>query len=109
MDVDNLVYSTFAKKFNETYVGLNERQKSLLKAFLTSTDQNNLEMKIYLDEELERIKEEIKQSQELEVFPEQKQEILNLIGTYSEKELDSEDLTKILKIQQLVEEAKDND
>ena len=107
--VDNLVYSTFAKKFNETYVGLNERQKSLLKAFLTSTDQNNLEMKIYLDEELERIKEEIKQSQELEVFPEQKQEILNLIGTYSEKELDSEDLTKILKIQQLVEEAKDND
>ena len=106
--IDDIVYKTFTKKFNETYGSLNERQKMLLKTYLNSDGNDSLEMKIFLDEELQNLKEEVKNSVELEVFPEQKRDILNLIETYSQKEIADDDLKKILKIQQLVEESKED-
>ncbi len=107
--IDDVVYRSFAKSFNETYDSLHERQKKLLKCYLGYLGNDDLEMKIYLDEELGNLKSEIENSQELEIFPEQKSEMLELIESYSKKELSDEELKKILKIQQLIEESKNND
>ena len=107
--IDDVAYRSFTKTFNKTYGSLYERQKDLLKCYLGYVGSDDLEMKIYLDEELESLKSEITISEELEIFPEQKQEILALIESYSERNLCDDDLKKILKIQQLVEESKEND
>ena len=107
--IDNIVYKSFTKNFNETYGCLKERQKKLLRAYLSAAGDDNLEMKIFLDEELQNLQEEVKKSAELEVFPEQKAEILSLLETYSEKDIVDDDLKKILKIQQLIEESKEDD
>ena len=65
-------------------------------------------MKVYLDDEISNIKEELKNSTELEIFPEQKKELLNLVDSFSKKEIGQQELTKILKIQQLLEESREN-
>lgn len=103
--IDDVVYKTFTKNFNDTYETLNERQKTLLKTYIGSVG-DDLEMKIFLDEELETLRAEISESVELEVFPEKKEEILGLLETFGQKDIDQQDLTKIMKIQQLVEETK---
>ena len=105
--IDNIVYSSFINKFNKQYEFLSERQKSLLKAYITSIG-DELEMKIFMDEELGRLKEEIMKSGELEIFPDQKTELIELIESYSEKDMCDSDLVKILKIQQLLEESKED-
>jgi hypothetical protein len=105
--IDNIVYKSFIEKFNKQYSSLTESQKALLKTYIASIG-DDLEMKIFMDEELERLKEGIANSEELEVFPEQKKELIDLIGTYSQKDMSDEDLIKVLKIQQLLEESKEN-
>ena len=65
-------------------------------------------MKIFIDEELQRLKEELKSSEELEIFPDQKKELIDLIESYSKKEMSDKDLVKVLKIQQLLEESKED-
>ncbi len=107
--IDNIVYKTFVEKFNNSYGALSERQQGLLKAYVASPDATSVEMKIYLDEEIGQLKEELSSSEELEIFPEQKQEILNLLETYSDREITSDDLKTILKIQELIEESKKDD
>ena len=106
--IDGVVYKTFTKKFNDTYEELNERQKILLKTYIGSVG-GDLEMKIFIDEELDTLRAEILESTELEIFPEKKEEILNLLETFSQKDIDQQDLVKIMKIQQLVEECKKDD
>ena len=106
--IDNIVYESFTKRFNESYGDLNDRQKNLLQAYIASTGNDDLEMKLYLDDEICNIKEELTNSVELEVFPEKKQELLDLVESFSEKEIGQKELTKILKIQQLLEESKED-
>jgi len=88
---------------------LNERQRKLLGVYLNSTTNDDLEMKIYLDEELGSLKKEITSSEVLEIFPEQKTEILDLIESFSNKEIDVSLLKSIIKIQELIEESKKDD
>jgi len=106
--IDNIVYKTFVNNFNKQYENLSENQKTLLKNYLNSID-NDLEMKIYLDEEIGRLKTEISASEELEVFPEQKIKILNLLEDFAKKEVKEEELKTIMKIQHLLEESQKND
>ena len=103
--IDDIVYRSFIEKFNKQYHSLSENQKTLLKTYIASAG-DDLEMKIFIDEELQRLKEALKSSEELEIFPEQKKELIDLIETYSKKEMSDEDLVKVLKIQQLLEESK---
>ena len=105
--IDDIVYRSFIEKFNKQYGFLSESQKTLLKTYIASVG-DDLEMKIFIDEELTRLKQEIISSDELEVFPEQKKELIDLLESYSEKEMADEDLIKVLKIQQLLEESKDD-
>ena len=102
------MYKTFVNNFNKQYENLSENQKTLLKNYLNSVG-DDLEMKIYLDEEIGRLKTEISASEELEVFPEQKIKILNLLEDFAKKEVKEEELKKIMKIQHLLEESQKND
>ena len=56
--IDNLVFRTFTEKFNQQYSFLFKEQKTLLSKFITSFSDNALELKIFLNEELDRLKEE---------------------------------------------------
>jgi hypothetical protein len=58
--IDSLAFRKFVEKFNDTYgKSLISEQKELLSKFITNTD-DDLELKIYLNEELSRIKAEVK-------------------------------------------------
>ena len=56
--IDNLVFKSFVDRFNKEYSGLLEEQKQLLSTFIASGIGNDLEFKIYLDQEIGRLKEE---------------------------------------------------
>ena len=54
---DKLVYRTYVNKFNEMFKDdLREEQKSLLNKFINSFADNGLDLKVFLNEEVARIK-----------------------------------------------------
>jgi len=109
--VTNLVYKTFIKKFNETYGGtLLEEQKKFLQKYVASFDDHGIQLKIFLNEELGRLKslvqgslnnEEIKTDSEM---IEKTKKVLNIIENFKSKPFDKEMLTHVLKIQTLAKE-----
>lgn len=110
--IDNLVYKTFTKKFNEKYENLLSEQKNLLTKYAHSFENNGLELKIYLNEELDRLKTEVKKALEREeIVADQNmflntKKTLNYLDTFKEvKDLSQDMLEKVLKIQQFVHEV----
>ena len=54
--VDDVVYRTFTKKFNNKYdTGLLEEQKQLLNHYVSSFADNSVELKLFLNEEIGRL------------------------------------------------------
>ena len=109
--IDNIVYKTFVKKFNDQYNGkLLEGQEKLLSKYIASFHDNGIELKIFLNEELYRIKgvlntalatDEISKDYTLR---ENTNKILRIVDSYKTVELTPEKIQEILKIQSLVEE-----
>tara|TARA_R110002051_G_C8678231_1_gene491372 strand:+ start:151 stop:963 length:813 start_codon:yes stop_codon:yes gene_type:complete len=59
--VDNLTYKTFINKFNKTYENvLRKEQKNLLMNYIISFSDNGLGLKSFLNEEISRLKKEVK-------------------------------------------------
>ena len=111
--ISNLTYKTFTKKFNDAYSGhLHEEQKELLSKYILSFVDNGLELKVYLNEEIGRLKEEVKKSQDLEevqsdeVMNQNTTKVLDLLESFSKEQLDETQIRKVLKIQELVREVK---
>ena len=109
--IDNLVYKSFAKKFNEEYGNkLLEEQKILLNKFITSFDNNGIEFKTYLNEEIGRLKKELQKSflkEEFKSDPEmidKVKKILHILESYKVKRPDKEMAEEVIKIQELVRE-----
>ena len=109
--VDNIVYRTFVKKFNKQYKDtLLEEQKALLGKYISSFTDNGLELKIFLNEEVGRLKNLIKDSLKKEGVVLQEElaskikEVLNIIEDFKNKEVDQEMVERVLKIQSLVRE-----
>ena len=66
-NISNLTYKTFTNKFNESYSEtLSEEQKSLLSKYILSFVDNGLELKMFLNEEIGRLKKEVSSSREIE-------------------------------------------
>tara|TARA_B100001564_G_scaffold199391_1_gene167552 strand:+ start:283 stop:1110 length:828 start_codon:yes stop_codon:yes gene_type:complete len=112
--IDSLVYSTFVTKFNEEYSeSLNENQKQLLNNYISSFDDNGLELKIYLNEEIGRLKEELskvnKNNTDNPEFKEKISSIYSILENTKNKEIDTETLEIVLNTQQLLEEMGKND
>jgi len=111
--MDNLVYKTFVRKFNEQYNGkLLEGQERLLSKYIASFHDEGIELKIFLNEEVSRLREILSNSLKDEgimadsVLYENTREVLGLLNNYRKSEIDSTMVQQILKIQGLVEELK---
>lgn len=110
--VDNLVYKTFIKKFNQKYVdSLLKEQKELLTNYVISFGDNGLSLKIFLNEELERIKSKISKCLEMEEIKSDKEmqrktiKIMERLELFKKQEFDQKMLGELLKIQYFVKEA----
>ena len=65
--IDNLVYKTFVSKFNEQYDGkLLEEQRELLSKYIASFHDDGFGLKIYLNEEVSRLKTVMSEAAEQE-------------------------------------------
>lgn len=109
--IDNLTYKTFVKKFNEKYSGtLSENQKELLSKYISSFSDNGLDLKVYLNEELGRLKEEVQKSLDMQEISgdasmkSSAERVLSELKSYAKKEIDANMVRSILKIQDLVAE-----
>ena len=111
--VDNLIVKNFIKKFNEEYnKSLMAEQKQLLQKYVFSFADNGLEFKLFLNEELGRLKKIVKNSlstEEIKADPEMQkksQEVLGLMESFKEKSISTSMIKKVIKIQSLVGEIR---
>ena len=109
--VNNLAMKSFVEKFNEKYSSvLSEDQKRLVFNYVNSTDENNLEFKVYLYEQMDNIKcflSENKNSYDSDVSI-KIQKVLEKIETYRERKLDESLIFDIFRIQSVVKELQRN-
>lgn len=110
--IDSLVYKSFADRFNKSYSGLLEEQKELLSNYISSDISNSLEFKIYLDGEIDRLKEVVKSAKIQKEFVEDSDmttkanKVLQILESFGKKPIEDGDLIKILKMQELAKEIK---
>lgn len=112
--VDNLTMKTFLNKYNKKYGDLLEEQKSLLNLFITSFDDKGTSLKLYLNDEISRLRSELLESKNIKNIFEDKMAmekiglVLETLDSYSKREIDRSMLQQVLKIQNLVGDLKEN-
>mgnify|MGYP001261247456 CR=1 FL=1 len=106
-NVNNLAVKTFINKFNNEYsTSLNESQRTLLNKYISSYEDRGIELKAYLYEEIDRIKEYLNtnlSSQDAGTSQKIKK-IVERIDNYSQRKVDKAFITEVMKMQSLVEE-----
>tara|TARA_R110002051_G_scaffold27278_1_gene65717 strand:- start:802 stop:1626 length:825 start_codon:yes stop_codon:yes gene_type:complete len=113
--IDNIVYRSFVKKFNEQYTTLLAEQKDLLGKYIASFADNGLELKLYLNEEIGRLKKEINASLKMkEIYTddtmiEKTTDVIGTLDSFRTAAPTKELISKVLRIQELVREIKSND
>ena len=114
--IDSIVYSTFVSKFNEEYSEiLNESQKNLLGKYVSSFADNGLEFKVYLNEEIGRIKSDLDEIRSKNTFASDKtlkekvNKVYNILDETKNREIDTETLEMVLNTQSLLEEISGHD
>tara|TARA_R110000851_G_scaffold325746_1_gene493897 strand:- start:536 stop:1366 length:831 start_codon:yes stop_codon:yes gene_type:complete len=110
--IDSITFVTFTKKFNQKYGdALLREQKELLNQYISSFSSEELEIKIYLNRELGRLKESLEKATDVEEVAADKdminktklvKELLESLS--SETTLTETNLLTILKTQELVKE-----
>jgi len=110
--IDTLVYKTFVKKFNEKYSNLLSEQKDLLTKYISSFADDGLELKIYVNEEVDRLKNKIISSKNKDDIKNDKHlcekidKVLDLLNNFKENKVISESmLENLLKTQQFINEV----
>jgi len=109
---DNLVYKTFVENYNKKYENsLLEEQREVVTRYATSFSDNGVSLKIYLNEELGRLKNVIRSSLEQKFILEddamasKTREVLNILESYAEEKQYNEGvIVQILEIQNLAKE-----
>jgi hypothetical protein len=105
--LDSLAYRSFIKKFNEKYGDLLQEQKMLLNLYVTSFADDGLEFRLYLNEELTRLKEAVTtaSSEETSALISEKMEAtVAYLDGFRKRQLSDDDLKKLLTTQELVRE-----
>jgi hypothetical protein len=109
--IDNLTYKMFAKKFNEKYSSkLLDEQKELLRRYIRSFIDNGIDLKIFLNEEIPKLKESIENALTLKEIKSDKnmlentQRVLQMLNKFYKRPVDNVFIHDILKIQNLVKE-----
>ena len=113
--IDNLVYKSFVQRFNEQYSGkLINEQRELLSKFISSFADNGIELKLFLNEEVSRLKEAVKRSINLQEIKEDQEMVkkvegvVEIIDQFKEQKVDRDVIMKVLKIQNLVKEINED-
>ena len=113
-EVNNLVLREFTRSFNKEYAHLLPEQRQFLTHYITSESDNGTEFKVFLNEELYRIKEAVEKSLDMEDVKEDEEmiettnKVLSLIEEYKNRDLSEDDLKKFMKMQKLVSEYQTN-
>ena len=109
--IDNLVYKSFVKRFNERYKNsLNENQKDLLTRYVTSFVDGGLELKVLMNEEIGTLKQKLKKAENDptisgdEQMKNKTKKVIEVLESYQHREVDLHMIEEVLKIQSLVEE-----
>ena len=109
--IDNIVYNKFVEKFNEKYgEHLLEEQKELISKYISSFADNGLQLKIYLNEEIGRLKQEMatsldsKELQEDTDMLSKAKKVQALLEETNQRDTDVKLVTDVAKIQALVQE-----
>lgn len=109
MNVGNLEFNLFVKKFNEKYNELIKENKELLSKFIS--EGGSVEFKIYLNELLCKIKNEIhllSENKENELIKEKLIGTFELLENFKKRNFDDEVFLTIMKVQNLISEMKRN-
>ena len=113
--MDKIIYKTFAKKFNQEYSGgLLMEQKALLSKYVSSFSDNGLQLKLYLNEEIKRLKEELRVSLTIKEFisdndmQKKAKDVISILESYKQRQPEKEMVQQVIKIQGLVNEIKTN-
>jgi|15BtaG_2_1085339.scaffolds.fasta_scaffold15389_2 hypothetical protein len=109
--VDDLVYKKVVENFNAKYgEELDENQKTLIGKYVTLFGDNSLEFKVYLNEELHRLKTEVKKMTEVKDIKDdadlqQKVELVSeRMESFKNQPIDDKMIQQVLKIQALTRE-----
>jgi len=109
--VDNLVIEAFVKKLNEKYDNeLLDEQRQLLNYYITSFTDNALELKMFINEEVTRLKEKLTESRNIDFIAADKDmlnktnQILEKLGHFKNEGINDDVLMTILKTQSLIKE-----
>jgi len=108
---DSIIYKTFIKKFNNEYSTMFTEQKLLISKYVTSFVDDGIELKIYLNEEVGRLKSKIKNLIEEGQGLEQNtlkglEGVYKTIDGFKKHNIDSKLLERVLKIQTLIRDIK---
>jgi len=113
--MDNVVFKSFVKKFNDKYgTELIEEQKQLLSYYVASFTDNSLELKMYLNEEIARLKGEVAKAHQVPEIKEDEnmvsktQKIVNKLDGLAAQTINEEVLLTVMKTQKLVKEIYNN-
>ncbi len=110
--IGNLAFKTFVKKFNEKYnKNLLTEQRQLLNKYIFSFNNNGVELKLFLNEEIGRLKNKLKESFENADIKDDGEiknkinEVLNIVESFKERQsIDDALINQVMKIQELVKE-----
>tara|TARA_R100000700_G_C3154827_1_gene132393 strand:- start:304 stop:1119 length:816 start_codon:yes stop_codon:yes gene_type:complete len=110
--VDNVVYKTFVEKFNESYSPvLPEEQRVLLGKYVSSFADNGLDFKIYMNEEIGRLKGRVQEALEHEDIASDEEmkrattKVYKLLEKSAEKPIDEELIRDVLNVQNFIREV----
>ena len=109
--IDDLVFTTFVTKFNETYSdALLGEQKELLNRYILSFMDNGVDIKIFLNEEIGRLHSSLVAALEVDdiqsdmQMSESTKLVIEQVESLKTRPVDKELVEEVLKIQNLVNE-----
>jgi|ETNvirenome_6_85_1030632.scaffolds.fasta_scaffold00075_15 hypothetical protein len=113
---DNLMYKTFVKNYNEKYEGiLTEEQKEVITRHAVSFSDNGVSLKIFLNEEIGRLKNILNGSRDMDIFEEDEvmktklDEVFEILDSYKENpHIEEGDIVRLLEVQTLAREMNSN-
>ena len=114
--IDNVTFRTFVGKFNDKYEsGLLQEQKDLLTRYITSFSDNGLELKIYLNTEIGRLKTKLAEAVNVDDIKNDEEmlnktnQIVEKLKSFAKSDINENVLMTVLKTQSLVEEIYNGD
>ena len=115
MSIDKTLYNTFVEKFNRKYEsGLSNEQKELLTHYISSFTDNAVSLKIFLNEEIARLKTILKEATNTseistdESMLQKTNVIIEKLESFSRESITDELLLTVLKTQALAKEIDTN-